>query len=109
MCNIVEITTTLETMEQAQQLADALVKSRLAACVQIAGPIQSVYQWQGEICNSTEYRCTIKTTANLQARLFSAIREQHPYEVPEILVTKVSASSEAYGRWLQAQVSDDET
>lgn len=108
MLNIVEITTTLETMEQAQQLADSLVKSHLAACVQITGPIQSVYKWQGKICNSAEYRCTIKTTAKMQAKLFTAIHELHPYDVPEILVTNVSACSEAYRLWLQAQLSDDE-
>ncbi len=108
MHNIVEITTTLETKEQAQKLANELVTKRLAACVQISGPIESVYSWQGKICNSAEYRCTIKTIAELQDRLLIAIREEHPYDVPEILVTEVSASSEAYGRWLQAQVLNNE-
>lgn len=104
MTEVVEVTTTLETAEQAQVLAKWLVGQQLAACVQITGPIQSVYRWQGEICESSEYRCTIKSTQSMLEDVKQGIQQQHPYDVPEILVQNVADCSDAYAEWLQAQV-----
>ena len=104
MTDIVEITTTTETAAQAQALARQMVAARLAACVQITGPIQSIYRWQGEVCEATEYRCTLKTTMQLVPDVTQAIEEHHPYEVPEILVLETVACSASYAQWLHAQL-----
>lgn len=106
MSDIVEVTTTVETLDQAQSLADALVSQRLAACVQITGPIWSVYHWQQKIERSQEYRCTVKTTAAQADAAIAAIESSHPYDVPEILLTPVARSSLPYTAWLKAQVDD---
>ena len=102
--NILELTTTTETQEQAQELARRLVHARLAACVQVAGPIHSVYRWQGEICESAEYRLTAKSTPQRQGPLLDFVKSVHPYETPEILVHVVQVSEE-YAQWLSEQVS----
>lgn len=107
MSNIIEISTTVETHLQAQSLAQTLVEERLAACVQITGPIQSVYRWKGEICQSTEHRCTIKSAKQLGEKLIGRIVALHPYDEPEVLVLPVEGSSETYAKWLFAQLDLD--
>ena len=102
--DILELTTTTETEEQAQELARQLVRARLAACVQVVGPIHSVYRWQGEICESAEFRLTAKSIPQRQASLLDFVKSVHPYQTPEILVHVVQVSEE-YGRWLTEQVS----
>ncbi len=104
MTNIVEVTTTVGSQSAAQELARQIITARLAACVQIDGPVQSVYRWQGEICESQEWRCTLKTLAALTQPVVEAIGTHHPYDVPEILVLPVASSSPAYAQWLAEQV-----
>ncbi len=108
MTNIIELTTTMQTLTQARQLGRRLVELRLAACVQVTGPIESIYRWQGEVCESSEFRCTIKSIAPLLKRITHAILETHPYDLPEILVTDVVGGSEDYADWLRQQVVDEQ-
>ena len=91
----IQMTTTTETKADAQALADALVERRLAACVQIVGPITSTYRWQGEIERAEEWLCVIKSRRDLYDDLEAAILEIHPYDVPEILITPVTGGSES--------------
>ena len=106
MIEIVEVTTTVGSEEAASKLAKQIVTARLAACVQIDGPLLSIYRWQGEICEAREWRCTIKTLASASAQLIDFIDENHPYEVPEVLVIDVEASSAPYAQWLADQVDE---
>lgn len=99
-----EVTTTVPTGELASAIAKALVERRLAACVQISGPVESVYRWEGAIETSTEYRCTVKTTAAAYHRLLAAIVELHPYEIPEVLAVPIAQGHEEYLSWLAEQV-----
>ncbi len=85
---------------QAAAIARALLDERLAACVNIAGPVRSVYRWAGEIHDEPEYLMLIKTRAALAARVERRVRELHSYEVPEILAFAPVAGSEPYLRWL---------
>ena len=105
--NILELTTTVETEQQAKRLAHELVASRLAACVQISGPIQSVYRWKGEICETTEFRCTCKSTPTLADKLCRFMANCHPYDTPEILLAERTASAQ-YADWLAHQVNQPE-
>ena len=97
---MLQVTTTLPSEEQARELARSLVEQRLAACGQVLGPIHSVYWWQGTLTEDTEWLLILKTTPERGATIESAIREQHPYEVPEILATPATAS-EAYEEWVR--------
>ena len=100
----VQVVTTLGSAEDAQRLARQLVENRLAACVQITGPITSVYRWQGKIEESQEWVCTAKTSAAALERISDAIGQLHPYEVPELIAMPLSHVSPSYAAWIDEQV-----
>ena len=85
----------------AQELANKLVEGSYAACVNIIPKIQSVYRWQGEICIDSEVTLTAKVSGSHVEACVSALRELHPYELPEILVLNAESSSlKEYCTWV---------
>lgn len=104
MSSYIEVVTTCERQEDAQRIARRLVDERLAACVQILGPITSVYRWKGAVETAVEWQCRAKSRADLYERLESAIRQLHSYDVPEILALPVLHGGADYLRWLDEQV-----
>jgi periplasmic divalent cation tolerance protein len=104
MTGAIQVITTTGTKQDASKVARALIEARLAACVQVVGPVTSRYWWKDEIEEAEEWLCLIKTTANLFERLEQAIRAAHPYDVPEILATPVVAGSADYLAWLREEV-----
>lgn len=105
MNDFVQVVTTTERQEDARRIADLLVENRLAACVQIGGPITSVYRWQGKVERAQEWQCHIKTRQDLLDDVSEAIREIHPYEVPEIIAVPIVAGSRDYLTWLEEQTT----
>ncbi|MGA3053080.1 MAG: divalent-cation tolerance protein CutA [Candidatus Korobacteraceae bacterium] len=99
------VLTTIGKQQDAEKLALQLVERRLAACVNIVGPIRSVYRWKQKISNEPEYLLVIKTTAELAAQLRSAFKQLHPYELPECVELAVQGGSEDYLAWLAGEVS----
>jgi periplasmic divalent cation tolerance protein len=87
--------------ERAGQLADALVRSRLAACVNISAAVRSVYVWQGEMQHDGERTLLIKSRRDRYAELEQKILELHPYEVPEIIAVPLVEGHQAYLRWVE--------
>jgi periplasmic divalent cation tolerance protein len=100
----IQVLTTTASKEDAERIAQVLLERRLAACVQIDGPIISKYWWQQKIETSEEWRCLIKSRRDLYADLEAAIGEFHPYDVPEILAIPVLDGSAAYLGWLQTEL-----
>lgn len=100
---IVEVRTTFAGRTEAEACAALLVERRLAACVQIDGPVTSVYRWKAAVETATEWRCTCKTTASRRAACVAAITAAHGYETPEVLVSPVEAG-EAYAAWVRESV-----
>ena len=88
---LVLVTTTLPTEEAAEILATQLVEEKLAACVQIAGPIESTYLWEGAIERAEEWYCHCKAPAEKRDALIARIKELHPYEIPEIVAVRADA------------------
>jgi periplasmic divalent cation tolerance protein len=80
-----------------------LVSQRLAACVQLSGPMTSTYWWQGKMEQTQEWVCTAKTCAALYAQLEQAIKAVHSYDVPEILAVEVIAGNAEYLRWIEQE------
>ena len=80
--------------------------SRLAACVQIVGPIISTYRWRGKVERDEEWQCWAKTRGERFERVEAAIRRVHPYEVPEIIAMPILAGSSAYLAWLDAETKE---
>lgn len=109
MGEAIQVFVTVAEAAQAERLAQSLVEARLAGCVQVIGPIRSVYRWEGAVETAQEWLCLIKTRADLYPALEQAIRAQHPYEVPEILAVPVSAGLEAYLAWLSASTTPEGT
>jgi periplasmic divalent cation tolerance protein len=105
MTEHVIVSTTTPTREAAGLLAKVLVEARAAACVQVLGPIASEYRWKGELESSEEWLLLIKSTRSRFTLIERLIRENHPYEVPEILASPVAGGSESYLAWLDEAVS----
>jgi periplasmic divalent cation tolerance protein len=104
MSNFLQISTAAGSRDEAERLARALVERRLAGCVQIVGPVRSVYRWQGAIEEADEWLCLIKTAAEQFPAVEAAIRELHSYECPEVIATPIVAGSDAYLHWLAEQL-----
>jgi periplasmic divalent cation tolerance protein len=100
---LVQVVTTTPTKAEAQRIGEALLKERLAACVQVAGPIISTFWWKGKITQAKEWYCVIKSTHAKFKRIEKAIRAIHSYAVPEILCFPVIESSSSYARWLKKE------
>src|SRR2546423_10960355 len=94
------ILSTASSREEADRLANALVERRLAACVNVVGPIASVYHWQGKVERAEEFLLLIKTISARFADVSAAIQELHSYEVPECIELAVTAGSDAYLAWI---------
>jgi periplasmic divalent cation tolerance protein len=108
MNSYVQVTTTTPTREDAARIAEALVGRRLAACVQVIDTIDSTYWWQGKIERATEWLCIAKTERRLYAEVEAAIRDAHPYDVPEVLAFEIAAGSDDYLRWLGGELKRNE-
>ncbi len=94
------ILTTVDSQDAAERIADEVLKNRLAACVQVIGPIRSKYWWKGSIESSEEYLILIKSRKNLYKEVEDLIREIHPYEIPEIIALPVEEGLEDYLKWM---------
>ena len=76
------------------------MEERLAACAQVAGPIQSTYRWQGGVETAEEWYCHLKTAADRAPALIARIRGLHPYDIPEIIAVPIVAGDPEYLRWV---------
>ena len=106
MTDIIEVRTTTDSIEGAHQIADALISKRLAACVQVSGPITSTYWWQGTIERAQEWVCTAKTRKALYQQVEEAIRTHHTYETPEILAVDIVDGNADYLRWVEQETNE---
>jgi len=100
---LVQLITTVESREDALSLAHAAVDERVAACVQVIGPISSVYRWKGKVEESAEYLCLMKTPLERLERLIGFVRERHPYDTPEITVVESLLTDDRYLTWAQTE------
>ena len=95
---------TVGSAEDADRLARALVERQLAACVNVVPGVVSQYRWKGELQRDEERLLVIKTRAERIEALREALRELHPYELPELVAFEITAGSEEYLRWLDGGV-----
>ena len=102
------VLTTLDERTAAMGMARSLVDEGLAACVHLLPAGTSVYVWEGEVAEDTEYTLLIKTRQDLYPDLEAAILERHPYEVPEILALPVQDGLPDYLDWVAASTGEDE-
>lgn len=92
---------------EAERIAAALVKWKMAACVSILPGVESTFWWQGKIDSAPEFLLMIKTTMDRYPDVEGAVREYHSYKVPEIVAIPVEAGHAPYLQWLAAAVHPD--
>ena len=90
------------TPDRSAALARSLLEKRLVACINIL-PVRSLYRWKGECCNDEEHLLVMKTRRDLVDAAIPAIRAEHPYEVPEIIVLPVTAGHLPYLDWVYGE------
>jgi periplasmic divalent cation tolerance protein len=95
---------TAPSAEVAAEIASALVKEGLAACVNIVPAVRSIYQWEGKLCDESEVLCVMKTRSDRVEALRARLVALHPYQVPELIVLPVTAGHEPYLAWVEACV-----
>jgi periplasmic divalent cation tolerance protein len=102
------VLTTWPAESDPKGMAATLVDERLAACVNILPPMESVYRWKEAVERATERQLIVKSSRQAVARLLDRLTSLHPYDVPEILVLPVTGGGEAYLRWMAESTRDSE-
>lgn len=100
---LVEIRTTFGSRAAADACAGRLVADRLAACVQVEGPLASTYAWQGGVETAEEWRCTCKTTTDRRDDCVAGILAAHDYDMPQVTIVPLEATA-AYAAWVRTSV-----
>jgi periplasmic divalent cation tolerance protein len=102
---VIEITTTVPSMQIGETLATEIIGRRLGACVQLSGPVSSTYRWHGNIETSQEWRLVIKTISARRDALVEFLHRNHPYELPEISEHAVPWTEPKFLEWVHSESS----
>ena len=105
MTDFLQVSTTTSSVEEAQQIATALVEQRLAACVQMIPQVLSVYRWEGTIEQANEWLCVAKTRRSLLSQVEAEILRLHSYDCPEFVAVSIEGGSSGYLQWLDSQLT----
>ncbi|HUQ38836.1 MAG TPA: divalent-cation tolerance protein CutA [Acidimicrobiales bacterium] len=105
MADLVQVQSAVDREDEAARLAGLLVDRRLAACVQIVGPVHSHYRWQGELETASEWLLLAKTTVDRSAAVIELLTAEHPYDNPEVIAVAVVGGSAAYLDWVAAETT----
>lgn len=106
MPDYIEVRSTTDSREEADKICNAVVEARLAACAQVSGPIRSTYWWQGKIERADEYFLTMKTTRDKFRDLAQVIRENHSYDVPDIVAVPIVNGTDDYLEWISSETRE---
>ncbi len=98
------VLTTSGNRAEAERIATALVEAQIAACVNVVGPIRSIYRWEGKVQNTEEFLLIVKTWEDAYERVEEAIKELHSYDLPECIALRVEKGSEQYLEWIENSV-----
>lgn len=97
------VITTIDSAAAAGELARRIVEARLGACVQIVGPIRSIYRWEGDVEDEQEWQCWIKTARDRLDELTEHLNDHHPYDVPEVVALPVLGGNDDYLAWVTSE------
>ncbi len=106
MTDSIVIFVTAGSEAEAGKIATALVEEQLAACVNILGPIRSLYRWEGKVADDREWLLLIKTRDERFAAIEARVKALHSYQVPEVIALPIMAGAKGYMRWLRESVSE---
>lgn len=94
--------------EEAEKIANGLVKEGLAACVNIVPSVKSVYRWKGDICNDSEILLIAKSRNSFIKKIIEWVKENHSYETPEIIALPIIDGSKDYLKWIDDSCPENE-
>lgn len=103
MAEYVQVLTTVESEDDGVRLGRGIVEARLAACIQIVGPVRSLFWWEGAVDDAREWQLLIKTPSERFAALEEHIKANHDYDTPEIIATPIVEGSREYLQWLSVE------
>jgi periplasmic divalent cation tolerance protein len=106
MPSVFQVESTTDSREEASEIANALVEKRLAACVQVVGPIVSTFRWEGRVQDAEEFLLLCKVPTERLDEATALIEELHSYDVPEVLAFEVASGSRAYLDWVGAETTE---
>ncbi|QWE16737.1 divalent-cation tolerance protein CutA [Polynucleobacter sp. AP-Nino-20-G2] len=101
---VLVVVSSFSKLADAQAMARSLIENRLAACVQIQEGMHSIYRWEGEICEEREVVLSAKTIAAQWDEISNFIKNNHPYDLPEVLAFTPEKYEAQYGDWVRAEV-----
>lgn len=107
MTDKIVILVTAPNLRQAKKIAKALVEERLAACVNITAPVQSLYRWKGKVNEDREFLLLIKSSRELFGEVQAAVRKLHTYTTPEIICLPIVDGSPDYLQWISDSVKPE--
>ena len=102
---VLVVFSTFPDPDKASQVARTLVSENLAACVNLVGPVRSIYRWEGEISDDSETLAVIKTTREQFEAMRARLVELHPYDVPEVIALPIEAGHAPYLAWVADAVT----
>lgn len=105
MTDSVVLLCTCPNEKEGRRLAEALVETKLAACVNLLPGVQSIYRWEGKVEVAHEVVLLIKSTAARFEELRARITELHSYDIPEIIALPITAGSGKYLDWIRRQTT----
>ena len=105
MGEYIQVSTTTGSKEDALKIARKIIQERLAACVQVEGPIESIYRWEEKIQEDEEWLVTVKTRRDKYESLEQTIKEIHPYDVPEIIGMPLTEGLRKYFEWMDEELA----
>jgi len=98
------IKTTFDNKKDAESIANKLITSKLAACIQIS-EVESYYMWKGKTEKAHEYKLDIKTSSKNYRKIEKFIKKNHKYEIPEIIAVKIKKASKKYLNWMKGELN----
>jgi periplasmic divalent cation tolerance protein len=108
MAELIQVTTTASSREEAEHIGRTLVAERLAACAQVSGPLTSIYHWQGRVETAAEWYCVLKTTRERYRDLEPRLKSLHSYQTPEIVAAPLAPTDPAYADWVVRSVLEQQ-
>ncbi len=104
MAEFIQVFITVNDEAKAKGIAATLLEKDLAACVQISGPVTSMYKWKGRVEEDQEWLMTVKSSGRLYEELEEQVKLIHDYEVPEIIAVPIERGSNDYLKWMKEEL-----
>ncbi len=98
--DFIQVLVTIDDEDTAREIAESLVSKKLAACVQITSPIESIYTWENKVEKNKEWMLMIKSKVSLFDELEKEVKRLHPYETLEIITHKIQMGNNDYLDWM---------